>query len=172
MNFLVFNTSEDILSRPVAFLFLILLRFMSSFSWVNCPSLMSWSLLIIFVIGLSLTFGDFSNSCSFHICISSSWFKAFCLALEVLFPLRNSFTVSHTIRDCLSFIKFQILLIWRWMCSICSFCYALINSLFNSLSFWVLAFVGFFLLHRGAVFRLSHFFLNCSYLSWTSMFGS
>ena len=122
---------------------------------------MSCWLSIIFVIGLSVTLGDFPScflKSSFHICIHSSWLAAFSLTLEVLFPLLTSFTVCHVIRDYLSSTEFLTLWIWPWMHSICSFWYALISSFCAFLSFWVLALVGFLLLHRDAVFTLSHFF--------------
>ena len=54
-NFLVFHASAGISSRPAAFLFLILHSTTSS--CVNCPSLMSSGLLMIFVIGSSVTLG-------------------------------------------------------------------------------------------------------------------
>ena len=76
------------------------------------------------------------------------------LALKVLFFLLISFTVGHTIWDCLSSTEFLILLIWPWMYSICSLC--------AYLSFCTLVLVGFLLLHRDAVFTLSHFFLTAN----------
>ena len=115
----------------------------------------SW-LLIIFLLGLSVTLGYFPSKflkCSFHTCICSSWLAAFSLAMEVLFLLLTRFTIYHTIWDCLSLTEFLILLIWLWMFSICSFSYALISSLCAFLSFseWM-ALLGFFLLHKDAVF--------------------
>ena len=65
------QTSRGISSRSAAFLFLIFVSTTSSSSWVNCPSLMSTWLWMIFVIGSSVTLGDFSSrflKCSFHIC--------------------------------------------------------------------------------------------------------
>ena len=50
----VFHTSRGISSRPAAFLFLIFLCTTSSCSCVNCPSLMSSGLLMIFVTGSSV----------------------------------------------------------------------------------------------------------------------
>ena len=89
-----------------SFLFLIFVCTMSSSSWVYCPSLMfSWSL-IIFLIGLSVTIGEFPSrflKCSFHICIRSTWQAASSFALDVLFFLLTSFTVCYAITDCLSF---------------------------------------------------------------------
>ena len=129
-NFLVFHTSGGISSRPAAFLFLIFVSTTSNSSWVNCPCLMS-SLLIIFVIVLSVTLGNFPSrflKCSFHMCICSR-LAAFSFALEVLVLLFTSFTVCHTIWDCLSSTEFVILLIWPWMYSICSFWYALVHFL-------------------------------------------
>ena len=61
-------------TQSAAFLFLIFLSTESSSSYVNCPSLMSNWLLIIFVIGSCVTFGCFL--CKFlkyfHRCIRSS----------------------------------------------------------------------------------------------------
>ena len=154
-NFLIFHTSGGISSRPAAFLFLIFVSTTSSSSWINCPSLISYWLLIIFIIDLSVTLGDFLSrflKCSFHISIHSSGLAAFSLALNVFFLLLTLFTVCHVIWDCLSSTESLILLIWFWMYSICFFCNALI-------SFWALTLVGFLLLHRVAIFTLSRFFL-------------
>ena len=68
--------------------------------------------LIIFVIGLSVTFGELPKSflkSSFHNCIRSSWLAAFSSALESLFLLLTSLTVCHAIHDCLSCTEFLIL---------------------------------------------------------------
>ena len=100
-NSLVFHTSGDISLRLATFLLLIFVSTTLS-SCVNCPSLMSCWLSIIFVIGLSVTLGDFPSrflKCSFHICTRSSWLAAFILALEELFLLLTSFTVCPVIRD-------------------------------------------------------------------------
>ena len=124
LNFFVFHTSGDISFRLAAFLFLIFVSTMSSFS----SSLMSSWLLLIFVIVSSVTLREFSSrflKCSFHMCIHSSWLTAFSLTLEVLFLLLTSFTVCHTVWDCLFSNKFLILLVWSWMYSVCSFWYAL-----------------------------------------------
>ena len=113
-NFLVFHTSGGISSKPAAFIFLIFLSTISSSSCVNCPSLMSSGLLIIFVIGLFVTLGDFPSrfpKCFFHSCICSSWLAAFSLALAVLFLLLTSSTVCHAILDCLSSTESLILVI-------------------------------------------------------------
>ena len=78
----------------------------------------------MFVIGLSLTLGDFPKrflKCSFHMCIRSSWLAVFSLVLEMHFLLRTSFTVCHAIRDSLSSTEFLILLIWHSRHSVCSF---------------------------------------------------
>ena len=111
-------------SRPAAFLFLIFLSTMSNSSCINSPSLMSSDLLMIFVIGSSLTLENFPSrflKCCFHKCIHSYWLAAFSLALTMLFLLLTSFTVCHAILDCLSSIKSIILLIWSWMYFVCSF---------------------------------------------------
>ena len=112
-NCLVFHTLRGISSSPVAFLFLIFLSTETSSYCVNCPSLMSNSLLIILVIGSCVTFGGFLNKFSkcFHSCIRSSWLVAFSLAFAVLFLLLTSFTVCYAILDYLSSTEFLILLI-------------------------------------------------------------
>ena len=113
-------------------------------SCVNCPSLMSSRLQMIFVIGSSVTLGDFPSrflKCCFNRYIRSSWLEAFCLALVMLFLLLTSFNVCHAILDCLSSTDFLILLIWSWMYSVCSFRYALFSSLCAFLSFWTLPWV-------------------------------
>ena len=50
-NCLVFHTSGDISSSPVAFLFSIFLSTVSGSSCINCPSLMFNCLQVILVIG-------------------------------------------------------------------------------------------------------------------------
>ena len=172
-NFLVFYTSGGISSRPTTFLFLILVSTTSSSSWVNCPSLMSNRLLIIFVRSLSVTFGEFPNrflKCSFHMWIRSFWLSAFSIAFKVLFFLFTLFTVCHAIRDCLSSTEFLILLIWLWMYSICSFLYLLISSLCAFLSFWALAFVRFLFYYTGMLFLryLIFFYLLMSLMDFYS----
>ena len=125
-NCLVFHTSGEISSSPVAFLFLIFLRTESSSSWVNGPSLMSNCLLIILVIGSCVTFGGFPrrfSKCCFHSFILSCWFAAFNFALDVLFLLLTSFIVCQAILDCLSSTESLILSIWFCMYSVCSFRY-------------------------------------------------
>ena len=151
----------------------------SSSSCVNYPSLMSSWLLIIFVIGSSVTFRGFpskSSKCYFHRCIRSSWLAAFSLAFEVLFLLLTSFTVCYAILDCLSSTEPLILLIWFWMYSICSFKYTLVCSFCAFLSFWTLILVEFVLLRWNAVFTLPRFFLTANVSHWTlylalSLFG-
>ena len=142
--------------------FLIFLRTTSSSSYVNCLSLMSSWLQIIFVIGSSITFGDFPSKflkCCSHRSTHPSWLAAFCIAHTLLFLQLTSFTVCHIILDCLSSTETVILLIWSWKCSGCSFRYVLVSSLYAFLGFWALALVGFLLLHRDAVFTSSRFFL-------------
>ena len=143
---LVFHTSGGISSIPAAFLFLIFLNTELSSSYINCSSLMSSWLLIIFVIGSCLTFGGFPSKplkCCFHRCICSSWLAAFSLALAVLFFLLTSITICHTILDCLSSTKPLILLIWFCMYWVSSFRYMLVNLFCAFLSFWALIVVGF-----------------------------
>ena len=130
-NSLVFHTSGVISSSLAAFLFLFFLSAESSSSCVNCPSLMSYCLLIIFVIGSCINFGAFPSKfskCCFHSCIRSCWLVAFSLALAMLFLLLTSFTVCHAILDCPSSTESLILLIWFCMYSVCSFRYMLANS--------------------------------------------
>ena len=111
-NCLVFHTSGEISSSPAAFLFFIFLSTESSSSRVNGPSLMSNCLLIIFVIGLCVTFDGFPSrfsKCCFHSFILSCWFVAFSLALAVVFLLHTSFIVCQAILDCLSSTESLIL---------------------------------------------------------------
>ena len=118
-NSLVFHTSGGI-SSPSAFLFLIFLNTKSNYSCLNCPSLMSRWLRMVFVICSSVTFGGFPSKflkCCFHRCIHSSLLAAFSLALVVLFLQLNSFTVCRAISDCLSSTESLILLIWFGMYS-------------------------------------------------------
>ena len=167
-NFLVFHISGSISLRSAAFLFLIFLSSTLSSSWVNCLSLMSSWLLIIFVIGLSITLGEFPRrfmKCSFPMCNRSSCLATFSLALEVLFLLLTFFTICLAIRDCITSTEFLILLIWHWMYFICSFWYAL-SSFLWVFSFWALVLVGFLLLYRDAVFTLSRFFWTTNVSHW------
>ena len=162
VNSLVFHTSRGISSSPAAFLFLIFLSTESS-SCINCPSLMSNCLLIIFMIGSCVTFGDFPSKflkCCFHRGIRSSCLVAFSLAFAELFLLLTSFTVCHAILDCLSSTESLILLIWFCMYSVCSFRYMLVNSFCAFLSFRTLILVGFFLLHLEVIFTSACFFLT------------
>ena len=168
LNSLVFHISGGISSSSAAFLFLIFLSTELSSSCVNCPSLMSNWLLIIFVIGSCINFGGFLSKfskCCSHWCNHSSWLVAFSLAFIVLFLLLTLFTVCHAIRDCLSSTEFLILLIWFYMYSVCSFRHTLVNSFCAFLSFWAFILVGFFLLHWEVVFISVRFFLtaNVSY---------
>ena len=68
-NCLVFHTSGGISLSPAVFLSLIFLSTESSSSRVNGPSLMSYCLLIILVIGSCVTFDGFPSrfsKCCFH----------------------------------------------------------------------------------------------------------
>ena len=83
LNSLIFHTSGGISSSPAAFLFLIFLSTESRSSCVNCPSLMSYWSLIIYVIGSCVTFWSFPSKilkCFFPGCICSFQFS-FCSAL-------------------------------------------------------------------------------------------
>ena len=156
-NFLVFHTSGGISSSPAAFLFLSFLCTMLNSSCVNCPSLMSSWLLIIFV-----TFGGFPSKfskCFFHRCIHSSWLAAFNLTLAVLFLVLTSFIVCHAILDCLSSTEFLILMIWFCMYAVCSFRYTLVHFVPSWVSL-ALILVGFLQLHR--VFTSARFFLTAN----------
>ena len=104
LNFLVFPTSGGISSRLAPFLFLIFLSTTSS-SCVYYPRLMSSWLLMIFVIGSSITSGDFPSrflKCRFQRYIRSSYLTTLGLVPAVLFIRLTSFTACYAIRDCLS----------------------------------------------------------------------
>ena len=58
------------------------------------------------------------------------------------------------------------------MHSIYSFWNALISSLCAFLTFSVLAFIGFLLLHGDSFFTLSRFLRKCESLLWNSLFGT
>ena len=113
----------------------------------------------------TVTLGDFSSrflKCCFHRCVRSSWLTAFSLSLVVLFLLLTSFSIYHTILDCLSLTESVILLIRSWMDSVCSSRYVLFSSFCAFLSFWALALFRFLILHTDAVFTPSHFFLTAN----------
>ena len=118
-NFLVFHTSRGISSRPAAFLFLIFPSNSLNYSWVNCPSLTSSWLLIIFVIRFISDFGEFSKKilkCSFHVCICSwlaafSFFLSFHLLSSTLFVivyLLPSFLFYWSDLECIFFVLFSM----------------------------------------------------------------
>ena len=86
-NCLAFHIPGGISSSLAAFLFLNFLTIDSSLSCVNCLSLMSNYLLIMFVISSCVTFEGFPSKfskCYFHRCIRSSWLVTFSLALFVI----------------------------------------------------------------------------------------
>ena len=119
-----------------SFSVLILVCITSNYSWVNCPSLMSRCLLIIFEIGLSVNLKVFSSrllKCFFHICIRYSWLAACNVALDEIILLLTSFTVYHDIRHRLALTDFLISLIWPWRYSLSSLWSALISFLSVSL---------------------------------------
>ena len=164
-NCLVFHTSGGISSSPAIFLFLIFLSTESSCSRVNGRSLMYNCLIIILVIGLCVTFGEFPSrftKCCFHSCIRSYWFVAFSLALVVLFLLFSSFIVCEAILDCLSSTESLILSIWFCMYYVCSFRYMLANSFYAFFSFRAFQFVGFLLLHLEGFFMFARFSLTAN----------
>ena len=92
-------------------------EFFFFFFWVNCSSLTSCWLSLIFVIGLSVFFWGGASKLILEIFFPHlySFSLAFSLALEVLFLLFTSFTVSHAIRCCLSSSEFLISLVWPWI---------------------------------------------------------
>ena len=163
-NFLVFYTSGGISSSPAAFIFLIFLCTKSSSSSINCPSLISSWLLIIFVIGSSITFGGFQSKfskCCFHRCIRSSWLVVFFLALVVLTLPSTHFVYCLPCYPRL-FMFSRVSNLIDLILYVCSCMYTLANSFCALLSFWVLILVGFLLLHRGAVFMSGRFFLTAN----------
>ena len=166
LNFLSFYTFGGISSRPAALLFLIFDSTTLSSSWVSCSNLMSRWLLIILVIGSSVTLEEFPSKllkCSFHICIRSSWRAAFIFPLRVLFRLLTSFTVCYAIHDCLLSTEFLILLIWPWISSFFFFfCYMLDCPHCAFLCFCVLTFFGFLILHKDVVFTVYSFILTAN----------
>ena len=146
-NCLVFHTSGGISSSHAAFLFLIFLRTESSSSCMNGPSLMSYCLLIILVIGSCVIFGGVPSrfsKCCFHSFNLSCWCAAFSFALAVLFLLVTSFIVCQALLDCLSSAESLILSIWFWMYSVCSFIYMPAIWYCAVFSFKAFVFVGFF----------------------------
>ena len=97
---------------------------------VNCPSLISSWLLIIFEVVSCVTFGAFPSKfskCCFHRCIRSSRLVAFSLSLAGLFLLLTSFTVCHAILDCLYSAGSLVLLIWFWVYPVRSFRNSLVH---------------------------------------------
>ena len=140
------HTSRGISSSPAAFLFLILLRTVSSSSLVKGPSFTSNCLLIILVIGSSVISGGFPSrflKCCSHSFILSCWLAAFNFALAVLFLPLTSFIVCQAILDCLSSTESLILSIWFCTYSACSFRYIPVNWCCAFSSSRAFVFVGF-----------------------------
>ena len=165
-NVLAFHISGSISSRPESFLFLIFVRTTISPFWVNCNRLTSCWFLIIFVIDLSVSLGEFPIrflKCSFHMCIRSSCLTAFSFVLEVFLLFLTWFTVNCTLCDCLSSTAFLIWLFWHWIYSICSFWYVLISSPCVFLRLCAFALIWYPLLHSDVVFTLFRFFLLTSH---------
>ena len=129
-NFLVFYTSSGISSRPAAFLLLTVFGTALSLSAVMCPSLMSYWMLIISSVSLSVNSEKFPRlilDVSFHF-----WnLFDFSLDLEVLFLTLTLFTVFHANWDCLSSTVFLILLIWLCRYPSCSFWFVIVLSGFS-----------------------------------------
>ena len=101
----------------------------------SSPSVISLSLMywrpLIFLDRFSVISGGFLSrflKCSFHFWSLCSWLSTFSFALEVLFLPLILFTVCYANRDCLSFPKFQILLIWHGIYLNSSFWYVLVIS--------------------------------------------
>ena len=154
--------------------FIIFLCSESNSSYLNSPCLISNLLLIIIVIGLCVIFGGFLSKfskCWFHKCIRSSWLVAFSLAFAVLFFLLTSFTVCHSILDCISSTESLILLIRFCMYSVCSLRHTLANSFCAFLIFRALILVGFLQLYWESVFTSVRFFLTAN-VSHVSRFSS
>ena len=101
-NFLIFHASKEISSGFAVFLVLI-------FSSINCPSLMSFLLLIIF----SWFMWDFRKvparflKCSFHLWSLSSWLADFSFSLEVF-----CFRRFHLLSPMLTVIVYLRLNFW------------------------------------------------------------
>ena len=132
----------------------------SIFSWVNL-SLMSNSLLIVFVIGSCVIFRGFPSQfwkCCSYSCIRSCWLVTFSLAFAVRFLLLTFFTVCHAILDCLSSTESLILLIRFCIHSVCSFREMLANSFGAFFKFQDNVLVVLLLLHLEAVFTSVCFF--------------
>ena len=114
-NSLVFYTSVGISSSPAAVLFFIFLSTESSSSCVNCPSLMSNWLLMIFMIGTYVTFTGIPSKfwkCGFHWCIPFSWLVAFSLAFAVmyLYSCMHIMSIIYSIAEAVSSGSWSILL--------------------------------------------------------------
>ena len=94
-NLFAFQTSTGILSRPTDFLLLIFFNTASRPSSVNCHSLTSSWLLILFWIGLSIISKRFLTrfwKFSFNFRNLSSWQETFSFALVEFFIPLTSFT--------------------------------------------------------------------------------
>ena len=130
---------------------------------------MSCCLVIVFVIGLSMTLGEFPSrflKCTFHICIRSSWLAAFSLALKLLSILLTSLLSAklfEIVYLLLSFLFLTLNLLFLFFS-------VDISSLCIFFSFCELALVGFLLLHRDGIFTLSRFLLTYS-VSHGTLFG-
>ena len=149
LDFLIFHTSGGILSKSAAFLLLIFVHTMSSSSSVNYSSLMSNWLLIIFVIGLSVIFGDFPSrflKCFFHFCIHSSW-----LQLLVLLRRCSSFCSLHLQSAILIEIVYLQPSFWFYWFGLECILFRCVSSLWVFLNFWTLPFVMFLLFIKGAI---------------------
>ena len=161
-NFLVFHTTGGISSSPAAFLFLIFLSSKSSSSCVNCPSLMSCRLLIIFAISSSVIFGGFISKfskCFFPPVYSFFFVGSFQLSSRSTLPSTH-FVYCLPCYPRLSIFNQISNLIDLILYVFCLFFYVYVSSFCAFLSFSMLVLVGFLLLHRNAVFTCARLFSN------------
>ena len=105
-------------------------NFFSSSS-INCPSVMSSWLLLIFFHRFVCDFRKVSKQILkifFSLLKFSSWLSTFSFSFELLFLMLNSSTAYHDNHDCQSSTMFLILFIWPWNYSSFSFWYGLVLS--------------------------------------------
>ena len=156
-NFLVFHASEGILERLAVFLLLIFVSIMSSFSSINCPSLISsWSLISFYRF-----ISDFRGVSKqilemfFHFCI-------FLLGWQFLLLLSrcSSFHSLHLLSAMLFMIIYllpRFLFYWFGLECILVVLFVCVTSFWVFLSFSALSFVWFLILSKDTIFMLSFF---------------
>ena len=122
---LLFHNWGCISSKPAAlpylfiylFIYFYLFRYCVKFFLRNLPKSDVSFTIKTFLVSLSLISSGFPSrflKCSFLFWSISFWLAAISFALELPFPLLDSFTDYHANRwDCLSYIKILILLIWE-----------------------------------------------------------